>query len=491
VSIIPALDLRPANELHPNDPAAASGPPANIEAEHALLGAVLYDNEALHLCEGIEARHFFDPFHGRLWAWMAGKISKGALADPMLASQYFERDAAFEEVGGIAYLARLIERAPPAQNAPEYARHVVELAQRRDLLKVAAELLTNATEAVSVEDAIGAAEAGLLALRSTARRMEPVTAAMAAARVLEALDNPQSAPQGVRTGIEALDAELGPLLPGDLILGAGRPGMGKSAGASCIALNVTEQGFGAIEINGEMTDEQMVQRHLSDICHRMYGARGPKYSDIRKRAITPDQRAMLGRAHEHLQGLPLVMLKRAGLKLSQLRSIVRRQASLWARQDIKLGLLVIDHMGLVKPDHPVRDRYEAQTLISNATKELAEELGCPIMALNQLNRETEKREDKRPQLADLRDSGAWEQDADYVIGWYREAYYAQRQAEPKGGAPGSKEDAAWAEWDRARRSPTIEAIILKARAGACSTVKLWGDVARNAIRSHAPDDHLL
>jgi replicative DNA helicase len=188
------------------------------------------------------------------------------------------------------------------------------------------------------------------------------------------------------------------------------------------------------------------------------------------------------------------MLKRSGLKLAQLRSLVRRQTAAWARSGIELGTVVIDHVGLIHPDQTTRDRYADQTIVSNTLKELAEELGCAIIALNQMNRENERREEKRPQTHDLRDSGSWEQDADFIIGCYREAYYAQRQPEPKvtkAGKAGEDQQLAWSEWDRARRSQTIEAIVLKAREGEIGTVKLWGDVARNAIRSAAPEGDLL
>lgn len=486
MSIVPVLDLRPASEIdrHPNDPTAFVGPPASIEAEQAVLGAALYHHETLHLIEGLEARHFSEPFHGRLWEWMTDRVTKGMAAAPEMAVDYFARDAAFEEVGGARYLATLIDRAPPANSAPQYAAHLVELSQRRDLMRLGADLSFAATEAVRVEDAIGLAESALLAMQTSSRKLEPITAGEASAKVLAYIDAPPEEVVGIRTGLQPLDEELGPLLGGDLILLAGRPSMGKSAAAECISLNIAEQGYGVIQINGEMTPEQMAQRHLADICQRLHGFAGPEYRDMRRRRITHDQRRMLDQAHAILHPLPLVMLKRAGLKMSQLRSIARRQAAIWARQDIKLGALVVDHMGLVKPDQPSRDRYADQTAISNATKELAEELDCPVFALNQLNRESEKRDDKRPQLSDLRDSGSWEQDADYVIGWYREAYYAARQPEPK-------KDLEWAEWDRARKSRDVEAIILKARAGACLTVKLWGDVARNAIRGHAPEGDLL
>lgn len=485
MSFAPALDLRPvANDGHPNDPDQVARVPSNIEAEQAVIGCAFYDVDAFHMIEGMEARHFYEPFHQRVWEWISERVASGLRADIVLSAQYFERDAAFNEFGGLTYFSDLVDRAPPAPNVAAYAKEVSDLAMRRDLLRLAVDLSHNAVEAVKVEDVVSLAESALLAMQVASRRIEPITAALAAARVLERLDAPEELVGGILTGIETLDEELGPMQPGNVIALAGRTSMGKSAAAEVIGYNISAQGLGVIQLNGEMTVEEMAERHLSDICHRRYGALGPEYRDIRRRRVSFDQRQMLTTAQQDLAAVPLVMLKRTGLKFSQLRSIARRQTAIWARRDIKLGALIVDHMGLIRPDVPTRDRYADQTAISNATKELAEELGCPLLALLQLNRETEKRDDKRPKLSDIRDSGAWEQDADVVIAFYREAYYARQQVEPK-------KDLETAEWLRARSSPAIEAIILKARAGPPQTVKLWGDVARNAIRSHMPDGDLL
>lgn len=461
---------------------AEPGPPSNIEVEQCLLGIALYDNAALDDLDQLAPEHFHEPFHGRLWFLIREFIAKGMRAEAMLLHDKVENDPAYKELGGIRYLADMVDHAPPASSASTYARTLIDLAQRRDLVRLADQVKQAAMsgEAGAVE-VIGLAESGLLAMQVRSRPMELISAGLASNQILAELDAPPEVVFGIKTGLEALDEVLGPMLPGNLILLMGRPSMGKSAAAECIALNIAEAGMGVIQVNGEMTPKEMTQRHLTDLCHREFGVRGPEYRDIRRRRIGHDQRRMLGWADEKLQPLPLVMLKRPGLKLSQLRSLARRQAAVWARQGIKLGALIVDHVGLVHPDHPTRDRYADQTIVSNAMKELADELDCPLIGLNQMNRQNESREEKRPQLSDLRDSGSWEQDADFVIGWYREAYYAQRQPEPK-------KDLEWSEWSRARNSRTVEAIILKARAGECTTVNLWGDVARNAIRSAAPED---
>jgi replicative DNA helicase len=484
-ALAPIADLRPKETIHPNHPdAQAARLPSNIDAEQALLGALLYHQDSFDALEGVEPRHFFEPFHARLFDAIANQVGGGGKPEFIIIGQKFDADQGYLELGGIQYLADLVDRAPPAASVPSYAASIIDLSLKRDLIRLGVEIDELAQAGEGSEAIIGHAESTLLGMQSGGRKLDLISAGAAAAQVLEYLDAPPGEVSGIKLGLEGLDEEMGALQPGNLILFMGRPSMGKSAAAECVGLNIAEQGYGVIQVNGEMTPEEMAQRHLTDLTHRMHGHLGPEYRDIRRRRVGVDQRIMLDQALTVLHPLPLLMIKRPGLKLSQLRSICRRQAAVWVRRGVPMGALIVDHAGLIKPDVPTRDRYADQTLVSNGMKELADELACPIIVLNQMNRENEKREDKRPQLSDLRDSGSWEQDADYVIGWYREAYYAQRQVEPK-------KDIEWAEWDRARRSRVLEAIILKARAGACLTVKLWCDVARNAIRDHAPEGSLL
>lgn len=473
---------------------AARAMPSNIEAEQALLGCVMFDNEVFYRLDRLDAGQFYEPFHQRLWAAIASNIASGMLAEPTTLMDRFKTDPAFEEFGGLRYLADLVDRAPPSGNAPSYARLIIDNALRRQISILGDALRSEAPDPdEDPRDIIGKAESSLLAMQVSNRETRLISAGEASSRVLAELDAPKEERGGIRTGLEPLDRMLGPLLPGDLALLMGRPSMGKSAAAECIAINIAAPGWaeyinkadtmpeptqGVIQINGEMSPEQMVRRHLTDIAFSAWMGDGPKYSDIRKGEISYDQRQMLGRADEVLRRMPMTMLRRR-LKMSELRSLARRQAAEWHRKGVSLSALIIDHVGLVKPDGGRMDRYEAQTEISNGLKELAEELQCVVIGLNQMNRENEKREDKRPQLSDLRDSGSWEQDADFVIGFYREAYYAQRQPEPK-------KDLEWDAWDRARKSRTIEAIVLKAREGECGTAMLWGDVARNAIRGAEP-----
>lgn len=472
---------------HKAPPPAPRALPHNLEAEQALLGVALYDNAALDRVEGVEAAHFYEPVHQRLWEAIVGKVQRGTLAEPITLADAFGADPAFEELGGLRYLADLVDRAPPSANVSAYAETVLEVGRRRDLVLAGEKMAASAIDYdVKVEDLVSEAERALHgAAMAGSARVQFIQAGAAAAAVLDRLDTPDEA-EGVAWGLAPLDRQLGSMQEGDLIVLGGRPSMGKSALASEIAMNVALHGKAVVEINGEMSVEQMTRRHLTSLAFTMHGADAPSYSDIRKRALKQGQRQMLTEAAEVFGPLPVSMLKRTGLGLASLRSLVRRERMVWERRGVPLGALVVDHVGLIKADRGGRSRYEDQTAVSNGMKELADELGIPIIALAQLSRETEKRDNKRPTLSDLRDSGAWEQDADVVVGIYRDAYYASREPEPKDdGKPGNSN--AWAEWDARRRSRTIEAIILKAREGECGTVELWGDMRTNAIRADAPD----
>lgn len=461
--------------------------PHSLEAEHALLGIALYDNQALHSIEPLEGRLLYEPFHGRLLDAINAAFQKGVLAEPIGLGERFKSDPAFIEMGGLRYLADLVDMAPPAANIRAYADTITIAARRRTLIETGEALIAGARDAGSkVEDVLSEAERaihGATAAGGGSARF--VHSGAAAAAVLDRLDAPEDA-SGVSWGLEPMDRQLGSMQAGDLVVLGGRTSMGKSALASDLALNIALQGKAIIEVNGEMSVEQMTRRHLTSLAFTRCGFDAPGYSDIRKRMISPSQRKMLENASNEFGGLPVSMLKRTGLGLGALRSLVRRERAVWERKGVELGALIVDHVGLIKADGGGRSRYEDQTAVSNGMKELADELGIPVIALAQLSRETEKRDNKRPILSDLRDSGAWEQDADVVIGIYRDAYYAAREPEPKDdGRPNSS--STWAEWDQRRRSKTIEAIVLKAREGECGTVELWGDMRTNAIRAVAPD----
>lgn len=463
--------------------------PANLEAEQALLGCVIYDMSMEapsvfgRLPDGFSAVHFFEPFHQRLFSTLELIHKKSGKFDFALADGVFGADQGYKDLGGARYIFDLIDRAPPVPNAPDYAAQIVELSTRRRLLQLAEDIRASAGDvSLPVDDLLSGVTADLTAIASTTSALRLTTSSEALAGVLEYIDNPAGHAQGILTGLGPLDEAMGPWLPGDMVIGAGRPGMGKSALAGVIATNVAIGGDGVIEINAEMSVGQMWRRRMTAMAFQRYAESAPAYSKIRKRTLEYAERQMLDWAADQLRPLPICGIKRSGITLSRMKTLILRQKLIWAQQGIRLGLVTVDHGGIVKPDGQFRSRVEEQTAVAQGLKEMADEIGAPMLVLLQLSRRSEDREDKRPQLGDLRDSGEWEQSADSVIGIYREAYYAQREKEP---ARGQVEIA---EWTQRRSSPWIEAVLLKVREGELSTPRLWAHMRTNTVLGSAPSD---
>ena len=460
--------------------------PANLEAEQALLGSLMYDSSAVALLPPtLETRHFSEPFHQRLFSRVMLMHRQGTPLDPVILWGAFARDQAAIDLGGLAYLGRLVEAAPPAANAPGYAKALIEVGTRRTLIQVAREAIERAED--GGEDAtqiLADVSRELGSMHGAAQGIVLTEANDAMASVLDYVDNPGSHAAGIFTGFAPLDDKLGPWLPGDLGALAGRPGSGKSAEAGIIGMNVATGGGGVLEIHAEMTVQQAWRRRMCAMAFQLYGDRAPAYASVRKRTITYDQRQMLERAKDALADLPLVSVKRTGMTLSQLWALVERQKAAFAKKGIPLVLVTIDHAGLITSGLDHRSRVDEQTAVSNGLKEGSDRHQVATLALLQLNRVVESREDKRPQLHDLRDSGSWEQDCDFVIGTYREAYYAAREKEPE--TTGAKGGLAWADWKARASSPWIENILLKVREGDVGVAKLWAHMPTNAILGAEP-----
>jgi replicative DNA helicase len=476
------------------------------------LGALLYDNGALDLINAeIDASTFYEPFHGRLFKSIASTIRIGLLAEPITLAEEFRRDPAFKELGGIGYLAVLVDRAPPALNAPDYARTLIELSNLRRLIRLGDTIAAEARGMLTDEDfgrlksgaIIESAEKELLGLSvaTEGRQSGIVSMADAVAAVVQSV-NDRSKPVGVLSGLNPLDIQIGPMTPGDLIVLGGRPSMGKSALSLAMALNVAAPTLadrfngrdydgrapkGVLEFHGEMDVNdrdggQVARRHLADIGFGLFGKRFPTYRQMRDKRASEEQIALMHEASTYMNGVPLHGVKRSGAKLSTIRSLARRQIAAWRREGIEPGLLIIDHAGLIRPDGRTSGRYEAQTEIAIGSKDLAGELEIPVVVLVQLSRQIEQRDDKRPQLSDLRDSGAWEENADVAGFVYRDSYYAKREVEPS-----QANITKWAEWDARCRSQEVEIILGKVREGDASSARVWADLAFNAARSAAPE----
>ena len=475
MTIVPALDLRGPQS---GDPIPAHVP-ANIEAEQALLGALLYDNAAYErLSDLLQGRHFFEPFHQRLYSAIEDHIRKGQLAEPIVLMERFKRDPAFEDLGGLRYLADLVDRAPPAANAPEYGRVVYDLALRRDLIRIGGEIAAAASGDGdrSARDHIESAEQQLYTLAETGTTStgfvdfsEALRGAVTMAAEAYGRDGGLS---GISTGLMDLDKQLGGLHPSDLLILAGRPSMGKTALATNIAFNVAKayawepQPDGSRKtVNGgivaffslEMSAEQLSMRILAD-------ASGVSSDRLRKGEIDASEFGRVRDAAIEIQEAPLYIDATGGLSISKLAARARR-----LKRQHGLDLVVVDYLQLVTASEGTRSEGRVQEVsqITMGLKSLAKELGVPVIALSQLSRQVEQREDKRPQLSDLRESGSIEQDADAVMFVYRESYYLSR-TEPRTGTP---EHLSWQE-ELDQINNLAEVIIGKQRHGPIGTVKL-------------------
>lgn len=487
---MPSSALTTGHPYAPDTDDAPEGALHTLEAEQAVLGILLFDNNAWLTIDGeLSPRDFYEPFHARLFKSIIDMVRMGRLAEPVLLHRFFTIDPAYGVLGGIRYLADLVDRSPPPSQILHYAMAVRSTALRRDVVRIATDIAHRARSDPHADgaDLMAQMERELLATRTgkedvVLKAWEEVSHA-----IVYGIDQPDEKPL-IRSGLHKIDDAVGGFERGDLVIIGARPSMGKSALAGCIAWNVASAHMngtspiplGVVELNGEMTVAQMGRRHLTDAAFSLYGDGGPVYRDIRRRNLTPRQVEILREVDAQMRQLPLHMAKRTGLTLGRLRAVLRRHKMLMEASGIKLSLVVADHVGLIRPDEAGRGRTEDQTMISLGLKELAEELDVVMLGLAQLNRNVEARDDKRPQLSDLRDSGSWEQDADIVMGVYRDAYYARRERQPKG-------DLATAEWVLRNGSPTIEAIMLKIREGDVATAKLWADIGRNAIRDEEPD----
>ena len=475
MALVPALDLRSSVS---NDVVIAHAP-ANIEAEQALLGALLYDNAAFErLGDNLQGRHFFEPFHQRLWAVIESNIRKGQLAEPILLAEQFATDAAFQELGGIRYLADLVDRAPPAANAPDYARAVYDLALRRDLIRIGGEISTLATQGdleLSARDQIEQAEQQLFTLAETGGVSQGfVTFADAlhgAVTMAAEAHSRDGGLAGLSTGLIDLDQKIGGMHPSDLIILAARPSMGKTSLACNIAFDVaknytwepqpdgsrkTVRGGVVAFFSLEMSAEQLAMRLLAEVS----GVSGDR---LRKGEIDASEFGRVRDAALEIQEAPLYIDATGGITMAKLAARARR-----LKRMMGLDLVVIDYLQLVTGgDRSSDNRVQEVSMITQGMKALAKELSVPVLALSQLSRQVENREDKKPQLSDLRESGSIEQDADMVMFVYRESYYLSR-AEPR---EGTAEHLNWQE-EMDKVKGLAEIVIGKQRHGPIGNVKL-------------------
>ena len=497
------MDPATANIAHlvDEEDAPFRAAPHNIEAEQALLGAILVNNDACDKVSSfLKAEHFFDPLHGRVYEAALKLISAGKRASPITLKTFFEHEEPLAaDLTAPQYLGRLAANATTVINAEDYGRTVYDLAVRRDLILIGEDMVNVAYDSPvdsSPSNQIEEAEQRLFELAETGKYgsgFEPFTSALT-----DAIDMAANAYRrdghlsGIASGFKDLDFKMGGLQASDLVIIAGRPSMGKTSLATNIAYHVAHayktehRPDGNDEVvNGavvgffslEMSAEQLATRIISE------QAAIPSES-IRRGKIDKDEFDRLVEASQNLQALPLYIDQTGGISVAQLAARARR-----LKRQKNLGLIIIDYLQLLSGSsrRMSENRVQEITEITTRLKALAKELNVPIIALSQLSRQVESREDKRPQLADLRESGSIEQDADVVMFVFREEYYVER-SQPREGTP---EHLEWQD-NMAKVEGLAEVIIAKQRHGPTGTVRLQfqADVTRFSDyvgASHLPE----
>ncbi len=481
-----------------DEPEAFKSLPHNIEAEQALLAALLINNAAVHrVAEFLLPEHFFEPVHGRIFGAILKLGERGQIANPVTLKTYFENDEALAEIGGASYLARLTGSAVTIINAPHYARIVHDLALRRALIELGEEMATTAFEAEvekSAQDQIEQAEQRLFHLAEVGSA-EGGPRAFGGA-LTEAINRVEAACKhgtgitGVATHFTDIDELLGGLHPSDLIIIAGRPSMGKTALATNIAFNAArayreepgEEGETRV-LDGakvgffslEMSAEQLATRILAEVSNI-------DSNRLRRGKLSNDDFLRVVQASREVSELPIFIDDTPALTIGQLRARARR-----LKRRHGLGLIVVDYLQLLRlagggrPDHRVQELSE----ITQGLKALAKELNVPVLALSQLSRAVEQRDDKRPLLSDLRESGSIEQDADIVMFIYREEYYLRHREPPQD----SDKHREWqAKMDKVYN--LAEIIVAKQRHGPVGNRKLHFEHATTKFSNQADPERL-
>jgi replicative DNA helicase len=462
-----------------NVDAEAQALPHNIEAEQALLGALLVNNDVFDRVTAIvNEGHFYDPVHGRIFEVAARRIQKNALASPVTLKAFMEDDEGLKELGGPAYLVRLAGASISLFAAKDYAQLIYDLAIRRDLMAIGDQISATAAS-VDVEsepkDQIVDAEQMLYKLGESGNVdsgfqsfLRALTSAVDVANAAYLRDGGMS---GISTGLIDMDKKLGGLHPSDLLILAGRPSMGKTSLVTNIAFNIAKaykKGLkpdgteGAVEggvvgfYSLEMSSEQLAARILSE------AAEIPS-EQIRRGDMTEEEFRRFLEAAKDLETCPLYIDDTPALPISSLAARARR-----LKRQHGLDVLMVDYLQLVRPATAKDSRVNEVSEITQGLKAIAKELNIPVIALSQLSRQVESRDDKRPMLSDLRESGSIEQDADVVMFVFREEYYKERE---KPGEHDIEKMMAWQQ-EMEQLQGKAEVIIGKQRHGPIGSVDL-------------------
>jgi replicative DNA helicase len=490
-----------AEVLRIAEPVESAGTPSlpqNVEAEAALLGALMIDNR---LVEDVQLKlrpdHFFEPLHGRIYESILRMTDANRIANPVTLRPLFESDESIKEVGGPAYLAQLTGSGAAVIGARDFAQQIYDLALLRALIGVGRDLVEGAldtSEDVAPLAQIERAETELYKVAeeggAEGKAKSFSEATKEALAMAERALNSGGHLSGFTTGLESLNSKIGGLHKSDLIIIAGRPGMGKSALGTNIAFAAAQRfirdaedgvepgksaGAPVALFSLEMSADQLATRILAE-------ESGISSENLRMGKISQQEFRHLARAAAELQSLPLYIDDTPGLTIAALRTRARR-----LKRQKGVGVIVVDYLQLLQGTgrNANDNRVNEISEISRGLKQLAKELEVPVIGLSQLSRAVEQREDKRPQLSDLRESGSIEQDADIVLFIYREDYYLAAK-QPGDDHP---DFAAWQE-EMARAYGRAEVIVAKQRHGSTGKVRLKFDSRITKFSDAAEDGYL-
>jgi replicative DNA helicase len=489
-----------------SDPELIRTPPYNTDAEQTLLGALLINNAAYHrVSEFLQPEHFGNAMHGRIFTAIGKLIERGQLANPVTLKNLFDQDGALADVGGAQYLVRLADVAATIINTEDYGRIIHDLYLRRQLIALGEDVVNDAFRQHLDDpalDQIERAEKTLFDLATTGQSEggfrgfdNALTYALLNA---EAAFKRSGKTIGVATGFVDLDRKLGGLHPSDLVVLAGRPSMGKTALATNIAFyaarnylpaaapearKAAEDGAVVGFFSLEMSAEQLATRILAE-------ESGVSSDRIRRGDVSHEDFDKFVQASQQLAALKLFIDDTPALSVAAVRTRARR-----LKRQQGLGLIVIDYLQLLRPSNQTRaqdNRVQEISEITRGLKALAKELDVPVLALSQLSRAVEQREDKRPMLADLRESGSIEQDADVVMFIFREEYYLSREPTRRPDEAESKYSERYQEWrERLEKVHGLgEIIVAKQRHGPIGAVKLRFDAETTKFDNYVAPDHL-
>jgi replicative DNA helicase len=475
------MDMNEVSSLQASEKGSevSIGVPHSIEAEQQLLGAILTNNDLFdRVASIVRADHFYDPVHARIFETASARIAKNNLASPVTLKAFMEDDTGLAELGGPAYLVRLAGAAISSFAVRDYAEMIYDLAIRRELITVGNDIAAKAAR-VDVDsepkEQIVDAEQKLYALAEQGQTEQGfqsfLTAVTDAVKVANAAYQREGGLAGVSTGLIDMDKKLGGLHRSDLLILAGRPSMGKTSLATNVAFNIARAYKKGITASGEegaidggvvgffsleMSAEQLATRILSEV------AEIPS-NQIRRGDFTESEFRRIVDAAKELESAPLFIDDTPALPISQLAARARR-----LKRTHGLDALFIDYLQLVRGTGRSENRVNEISEITMGLKAIAKELDIPVIALSQLSRQVENREDKRPQLSDLRESGSIEQDADVVMFVFREEYYKEREK------PGDHELDKMGIWqeEMERLHGKAEVVIGKQRHGPIGTVEL-------------------